>query len=240
MGWGSRSSLTNYVYNHIGNFAAAGEGTCRALFLSGVPWRFPKLRFAFLEGGVGWACSLYSDLLGHWEKRNRAHIAHYDPANLDRRLLEELFHRHGSEDVRKRIDRLDESLHMLSEPDEDRAGIDEFARCGIERAEDIRDVFTGRFHFGCEADDPQNAAAFATRTNPLGARLRAIFSSDIGHWDVPDMTEVLPEAWELVEDGLLSEADFRDFVFGFPLALWGGANPAFFRGTVIEAAAGAV
>jgi predicted TIM-barrel fold metal-dependent hydrolase len=234
MGWGSRGSLTNYVYNHIGNFAAAGEGACRALFLSGVPWRFPKLRFAFLEGGVGWACSLYSDLLGHWEKRNRSHIAHYDPANLDRALLEELFRRHASEDVLERLDRLDESLHMLSEPDEDRAGIDEFARCEISGAEDIRDVFTGRFHFGCEADDPMNAAAFATRTNPLGARLRAIFSSDIGHWDVPDMTEVLPEAWELVEDGLLSESDFRDFVFGFPAALWAGTNPDFFRGTVIE------
>ena len=45
------------------------------------------------------------------------------------------------------------------------------------------------------------ALAFDPRRNPLGARLQAIFASDIGHWDVPDIREVLPEAWELVEDG---------------------------------------
>ena len=58
MGWGSRTSPTNYVYNHIGIFAAAGEALCRSLFLGGVPHRFPELRFAFLEGGVAWAASL--------------------------------------------------------------------------------------------------------------------------------------------------------------------------------------
>ena len=39
-------------------------------------------------------------------------------------------------------------------------------------------------------DDPSNVWAFNARANPLGARLNAIFSSDIGHFDVPDMTEV--------------------------------------------------
>lgn len=35
--------------------------------------------------------------------------------------------------------------------------------------------------------------------NLFGARLRAICSSDIGHWDVPDITEVAEEAYDLVE-----------------------------------------
>ena len=60
----------NFVYNHIGNFAAAGELTCRSLLFGGVPLRFPELRFAFQEGGTAWACNLYSDIVGHWEKRN--------------------------------------------------------------------------------------------------------------------------------------------------------------------------
>ena len=65
------------MYNHIGHFAAAGETFCKALFLGSVTRRFPDLKFAFLECGVGWACTLYSDLLGHWEKRNvRALIDH--------------------------------------------------------------------------------------------------------------------------------------------------------------------
>jgi len=236
MGWGSRASISNYVYNHIGSFAASAEGACRALLLSGVPWRFPKLRFAFLEGGVAWAANLLSDALGHFEKRGPASIAHYDPAALDRARLEALFADYGSEAFRARAGRLDEALALLSDPDEDRAGIDEFSRLPVRKTEELAAVFCERFAFGCEADDPMNALAFSPTLSPLGSRLRAIFSSDIGHWDVPEIDDVLPEAWELVEKGLLSEADFRDFTFAYPAAHWRAANPGFFAGTAVEAA----
>ena len=113
--------------------------------------------------------------------------------------------------------------------------LDEFARCGIDTVEDVRERFVPNFYFGCKADDPINAWAFDACKNPLGARLRAIFSSDIGHWDVPDMREVTAEAYELVEHGHIDEADFRDFVFGNPHALWTGTNPDFFKGTLVEA-----
>ena len=91
-----------------------------------------------------------------------------------------------------------------------------------------------RFYFGCEADDPVNAWAFHRGANPMGARLNAIFSSDIGHFDVPDMTEVVPEAYELVEHGLITEDDFRDFMFANAVRFWGDVNPDFFAGTVVE------
>jgi len=84
MGWGARRSVTNFVYNHIGHFAAAGEATCKALFMGGVTKRFPQLRFAFLEGGVAWGCTLLSDLLAHWEKRHVGAFEVYDPARVDR------------------------------------------------------------------------------------------------------------------------------------------------------------
>src|SRR5215471_5754836 len=29
MGWGSRTSISNWKYNHIGHFAAAGEALCK-------------------------------------------------------------------------------------------------------------------------------------------------------------------------------------------------------------------
>lgn len=64
--------------------------------------------------------------------------------------------------------------------------------------------------------------------------LKAIFGSDIGHWDVPDMREVVEEAYELVEEGLVTEQDFRDFMFVNPVTLWTGMNPDFFKGTVVE------
>jgi predicted TIM-barrel fold metal-dependent hydrolase len=234
MGWPGRASPTNYVMNHLGNFAAAGEATCRALFLGGVTRRFPRLRFAFLEGGVGWACQLYADLVGHFEKRGKASIRAYDPRELDRARMRELFERYAPESFRRHADALDETLHLLCEPDEDPAGLDEFARCGMERAEEIRELFAVPFHFGCEADDPMNAAAFDTARNPFGARLKAVWGSDIGHWDVPDVREALPEAFEQVERGLLEEEAFRDFVFANPVDLWTATCRDFFHGTAVE------
>ena len=64
-----------------------------------------------------------------------------------------------------------------------------------------------------------------------------MFSSDLGHWDVPDMGGILLEAHELVEHGHLSEADFRDFVFANPVRFYTSGNRGFFRGTRVEAAA---
>ena len=55
-GIGLRVSPTNFVYNHIGHFAAASEAVCKAMFMGGVTRRFPTLKMGFLEGGVGWAC----------------------------------------------------------------------------------------------------------------------------------------------------------------------------------------
>jgi predicted TIM-barrel fold metal-dependent hydrolase len=51
-GWGTRMSTTNYMYNHLGSFAAGAEAAARSLIFGGVPRRYPDLRFAFLEGGV--------------------------------------------------------------------------------------------------------------------------------------------------------------------------------------------
>ena len=84
------------------------------------------------------------------------------------------------------------------------------------------------------ADDPINAWAFNKRANPLGARLNALFSSDIGHFDVPDMEDVVPEAYELVEHGLITDDDFRDFMFSNAVRFWGEVDPGFFKGTVVE------
>ena len=160
MGWGSRASRTNYVYNHIGNFAVAGEASCRSIFFGGVPARFPKLKFGFLEGGVAWAANLYSDILGHYEKRNRDSIRHYDPSELDRELLESLLREHAPKAVVENLDRLDDATFMLSDPDELPDSIVEFESACVGSAEDIKAIFEKRFFFGCEADDPMNAIAF--------------------------------------------------------------------------------
>ena len=229
-GVGTRASYSNFVYNHIGHFAAAGEAVCKSLFLNGVTRRFPSLNFAFLEGGVGWACTLYSDLIGHWKKRNVHALERTNPANLNMRLIADAFQRYGSEALTTHSDQLDSIDHMLAGIE----AVDDFARCEITQAADICDLFVPNFYFGCEPDDPTNGWAFRPKANPFNARLRAFMGSDIGHFDCVEMAGVLPEAHELVDKELLSAEDFRDFVFGNPVRLWAGTNPDFFTGTVIE------
>jgi predicted TIM-barrel fold metal-dependent hydrolase len=242
--WGSRRNISSYSFNHIGAFAAAGEAFCKALFLGGVMRRFPDIRFGFLEGGVNWAVSLYNDIFEHWEKRNRRALAErLDPRLIDRGLLAELVEKYGGERYARYLDRFkvqDSSPGARPGLGADRECIDDWALAGIESRQDIYDQFVPRFFFGCEADDRTIAHAFNTKCNHGGAELRALFSSDVSHWDVSDMTETLAEAYELVEEGVLTPDNFRDFTFNNAVRLQAGMNPDFFKGTVIEADAAKV
>ena len=83
-GFGLRDSPSNFVVNHIGHFAAASHAVAKAMFFGGVTRRFPDLRIAFLEGGVGWACQLFADLVGHWERRGARASRTWTRRNLDR------------------------------------------------------------------------------------------------------------------------------------------------------------
>jgi hypothetical protein len=107
-------------------------------------------------------------------------------------------------------------------------------RCGVESKEDIRNLFVPKFAFGCEGDDRMTALAFNPKLNPTGSRLSVIYSSDLGHFDLPDMRDAAYEAWELVEHGLITEEDFRDFVFVNAVRAKTDVNPDFFKGTRVE------
>jgi hypothetical protein len=236
--YGERNSPTNFTFNHIGHFAAAQHAVAKALFLGGVTRRFPDLRFAFLEGGVGWGCQLYCDLIEHWERRGAKGLANMDPTKLNRKLLRELVDKYGYADIGSELDRRDG--WPMKEEDSLTGGValDDYQFCKITQKQDWIDLFATPYYFGCEADDRMNAVAFG-KMMPLGARINAMFSSDIGHFDVVDMRDPLPEAYELVEDGHITESDFCDFVFGNSVRLWGTQNPRFFEGTRVakEAAA---
>jgi hypothetical protein len=184
---------------------------------------------------------LYADLIGHWEKRNGRAIQSTHPSKLDRAALLQFAQKYGRDELVEAVRRGEglegDSNSTLTGGVEN---VDDYFRCKIERKEDIRELFVPRYYFGCEADDPTNAWAFNRRANPMGARLNALFSSDIGHFDVPDMTDVVPEAYELVEHGLMTDDDFRDFMFTNAVRFWGEVNPDFFKGTVVDNAAAEV
>jgi predicted TIM-barrel fold metal-dependent hydrolase len=237
--FGLRNNPSNFTFNHIGHFAAAGHAVAKGLFLGGVTRRFPDLRFGFLEGGVGWGCQLFADLIEHWERRGKKGLEYMDPKKLDRKLLRQFVDKYGYEEIAAELDRRDG--WPAKEEDSLTGGVpvlDDYAACDITKKSDWIDRYVTPYFFGCEADDRMNAVAFS-KFNPFGAKIQAIYSSDIGHFDVPNMQQVLPEAWELVEDELISPEDFRDFTFTNAVKLWGTQNPRFFDGTSIakEAAA---
>jgi predicted TIM-barrel fold metal-dependent hydrolase len=234
---GFRVSSTNYVYNHLGNFSSGQEAACRSLFMGGVPFRFPQLRFSFLEGGVTWAAQLLSDIISHYEKRNRDAIMEFDPQSVDVNLYRGLFERFGGEmlahDKRVESDLFERAGQNI---DEAHSRIDDFEESGIKSTEDPVRIFGEQYFFGCEADDAMNALAFNQALLPGHRQLNAMFASDIGHWDVPDARNVVPEAWEMVEKGYVSEEDFRSFTFSNAATFLTGNNPDFFEGTSIDRA----
>jgi predicted TIM-barrel fold metal-dependent hydrolase len=233
--WGSRQSYSNYVYNHVGSFAASAEAICKGLLMGGVPMRFPKLRFGFLEGGVAWAVACYCDLISHWHKRNgKAMREVLDPALVDEDLFARLVARHARRQTEGELKTLQDRAvgGPLSATGD--FPIDEFEKSGIRSAEDIRDTFVNQFYFGCEGDDPLNAMAFNARGIPFDAMLKALYGSDIGHWDVPDMSEIVEEAYGLVEHDLITERDLQSMLFDNAVTFWTANNPNFFKGTAIE------
>ncbi|MBY0401854.1 hypothetical protein K2X89_16295, partial [Myxococcota bacterium] len=112
--------------------------------------------------------------------------------------------------------------------------VDDWAALEVAGEADLVELFVPRFYFGCEADDPMTGTAFDARVNPFGSRLRAMLGSDIGHWDVPDMREVVAELLEPIEKGWLTEADVRAFAFENPVRFYTDTNPRFFEGTAVE------
>jgi hypothetical protein len=156
-----------------------------------------------------------------------------DPSKLDRKMLRQMVDKYGYEEIAAELDKRDG--WPMKEEDNLTGGVpalDDYAACNITRKEDWIDLYVRPYFFGCEADDRMNAVAFSN-FNPFGAKINAIYSSDIGHFDVPDMLQVLPEAHELVEDGLITADDFRDFTFGNAVHLWATQNPRFFEGTSV-------
>jgi predicted TIM-barrel fold metal-dependent hydrolase len=161
-GVGARTSRSNFVYNFLGHLPESLEAVCKSVFLGGVTRRFPQLKFAFHEGGVGWACLLYYGLLFCWAKRNGKAIDNYNPATVDRWLLSELMRTYGQV-PEATIAALMETLQAAPED-----GADDFDRCGIERGEDFIDRFVSPFFFGCEVRIRPTLGRLTPSAIPLG------------------------------------------------------------------------
>jgi predicted TIM-barrel fold metal-dependent hydrolase len=231
IGFSDRASVSNYMYNHAGHFAAAGEALAKSLFFGGVTYRFPRLRVALLEGTVAVGVRLYVDLLARWRKRGAHAIGRLNPANIDRERLAVLL---AESDPRLARYSPEQFIDVYGNS-ADRH--DDFAAVGIAREADIGERYCSTFYWGCEADDPLVGLAFDRRVMGSDWRVRPMMGSDIGHWDVPEFDTPLAEAYELVEREILDPEAFRDFVFANSVRFYGALNSDFFAGTAVEDAA---
>ena len=228
-GYGLRTSSSRYMFNHIGNFGAAGHAFAKAVFFGGVTNRFPTLNFAFLEGGVAWGVMLLCDLVDRFAKRGGENIDRLNPEHLDLDEWNRILDQYGG--ARFADPGVREA--MAAQSDNPPVEIDDYRACGVTSAADIGRHFDN-FYFGCEADDPTISWAYAKDVNPGGTCLRPVLGSDLGHWDVSNMLDVLPEAYELVDHGHLDHRQFRDFSCDNAIRLHGLMNPKFFDGTAVE------
>ena len=153
IGASDRASVSNFVFNQIGHFAASGGALAKSLFLGGVTARFPGLRVALLEGGAAVGVEIYVSLVSNWQKRGGAAIAGLDPENLDKELLA----------AAARRGRPDASPATRAEQLIGRRGRmtrvhDDFAAAKITSVEDIRDRFCTQLRLGLRGRRPARRA----------------------------------------------------------------------------------
>ena len=227
-GLGSRRSISSYMHNQLGKFANGSEILCKSVFFGGVTRRFPHLNFAFLEGGVGWAATLYSGLVGRWEKRNAKAIETLDPANLDKALLMGLIEEHGDHMVAGRQADLWESVVLPSPAP--RADGRPSRHAGSSRRRTSATSSPTASTLAARPTIPPTPGPSTPGSTPLASSSRRSSGPDVGHWDVPDMLDVVAEAYELVERELVGVEDFRDFVFTNPVMLHAGMKPQLLQG----------
>ena len=89
----------------------------------------------------------------------------------------------------------------------------------IRRAEDLRDLFVTPFYFGCEARRPGERLG----PRPAHQSVRCAAQHSLRRSDMRDV----PEAYELLEDNLVSAEDFRDFTFANAVRFCRAGNPRF-------------
>ncbi|WP_432209408.1 amidohydrolase family protein [Acinetobacter variabilis] len=240
--WVARNSPSNYMFNHINHFADASEALAKALFFGGVTHRFPQLRIALLEAGAAWGANVLTHLVDRFEKRGNAHVQQYNPANVDRDLFIQLYREYGQELFRGREFSDEEILehsfgiilpqhYRQQNPQE----INDFALSNVQSKEDIFNQWVPNFYFGNEADDRTIVGALHPQATPFKQKVNALYSSDSGHWDVPELTEPLAETWDLVQEGAITAEDFKALVFTNPYNFYTANNPDFFKGTQVEA-----
>jgi hypothetical protein len=154
------------------------------LIFDGVMERFPRLRFGFLEAGVGWLPDLMHSLHEHWEKR----ILNFDPT-LEPSVAEFLLEFGRERDSRGRRGTLRKASRLMRglfvarpERPADRSELEAFWHEHPKLCRDPLDYLkTGQIFLSVEPDDP--APQWLPAALGKDAKRLCGLAVDYGHWD---------------------------------------------------------
>jgi len=180
---GTADQLDSFTLVHVFANRSLQQMAIAKLIFDGVMEAFPRLRFGFLEAGVGWLPDLFFNLREHWEKR----IAGFDPSlepGVAEFLLEFARERRGAGGPGF-LRRARGLLGALFQPAEGEASPQELAAFRHEHPKLTRDPFEylarGQLFLTAAADDPA-PAWLRHALGETGTRVCGL-ATDYGHWD---------------------------------------------------------
>lgn len=179
---GTSDQLDTFTLVHVFANRSMQQMAIAKLIFDGVMEAFPRLRFGFLEAGVGWLPDFFYSLREHWEKRIKDFDPSVEPSPHEFILEFARERRGGSLDLLKKTRAL---LGMLFQARDDEATEEEREAFLYEHPRLRRDPFEylerGQIFTTLEPDDP----APAWLPQALGRTGRRIcgMAVDYGHWD---------------------------------------------------------
>jgi predicted TIM-barrel fold metal-dependent hydrolase len=179
---GTADQLDSFTLVHVFANRSMQQMALARLIFDGVLERFPRIRFGFLEAGVGWVPDLMQALHEHWQKR----MVNFDPSlepSVSEFLLEFARERSGRGD----LGLLRKARQLLSgifvERAAGQASASELEAFRYEHPELRRDPleYLDRLFLSVEPDDPAPSwlpAALGDTAHRLCG-----MAVDYGHWD---------------------------------------------------------
>lgn len=180
---GTSDQLDSFTLVHVFANRSMQQMAIARLIFDGVMEAFPRLRFGFLEAGVGWVPDFFHSLHEHWEKRIARFDPHLEPSVAQ--FLAELARERGGRGTLALLQSARRVMGSLFRPGEGEVGPEERAAFLYEHPNLSRDpveyLERGQIFLTVEPDDP----APAWLPHALGETGRRLcgMAVDYGHWD---------------------------------------------------------
>ena len=180
---GTADQLDTFTLVHVFANRSMQQMAIAKLIFDGVMERYPRLRFGFLEAGVGWFPDLIHSFHEHWEKR----IENFDPTVEPsiRDILTEFAKEPHPKGDRRLLSKVRQLASILGSKSEGMVDPEELEAFRYEHPNLPRDPYEyverGQIFLSFEPGDPA-VEYLPAAMGDVGRRLSCV-AIDYGHWD---------------------------------------------------------